>query len=249
LLARQIEASQPIDFLKLKNLSHGCSKTWSADRWAVTGEAGFFADPFYSPGTDFIALSNTFIADLITRDCSAPERAIRGSIYEKMYRSFFESTMSLYEGQYAGFGDAQLMTVKLTWDYCYYWSVLAWLFFRDVLTDLDFLRQTQADFERIRALNDSVQARFRERASAAHEDTGSGRFFDQIAVPMLVELNSRLLTDSEDPVAELKQNCASLEDVAEKLLALLDEQSIGACPMLGDLETRLAISHREASGY
>ena len=31
------------------------------------GEAGAFLDPFYSPGSDFIAISNTLSTDLITR--------------------------------------------------------------------------------------------------------------------------------------------------------------------------------------
>ena len=32
------------------------------------GEAGLFLDPFYSPGSDFIAIGNTYICDLIRRD-------------------------------------------------------------------------------------------------------------------------------------------------------------------------------------
>ena len=42
-----------------------CSR---GDRWALTGEAGLFLDPFYSPGSDFIAISNTYICDLIEKD-------------------------------------------------------------------------------------------------------------------------------------------------------------------------------------
>jgi len=34
----------------------------------LTGEAGAFLDPFYSPGSDYIAMANTFITDLIVRD-------------------------------------------------------------------------------------------------------------------------------------------------------------------------------------
>lgn len=245
MLARQLAGAEPLDFLKLKNLSHGCGKLWSTDRWAITGEAGLFADPLYSPGTDFIGLSNTFVADLITRDCSAPELGIRVAVYEKMYRSFYESTMTLYEGQYAGFGDSRLMAVKLTWDYAYYWSILAWLFFRDVLTDLNFLRAIQPDIEQIRTLNNKVQAAFRERASKAIVDEGKGRFFDQIAVPSIVELNASLLDPSDDLVSELRQNCARLEALAPKLLDVLAGIQIGKCPLLGDLEQRIEATERD----
>ena len=95
------------------------------------------------------------VADLIRRDRLGENSLARTEIYERIYRSFFESTMSLYEKQYLGFGDARLMTVKTTWDYAYYWSVLSWLYFRDVLTDLDFLRDIQPKLERTR-----VQLRF-----------------------------------------------------------------------------------------
>ena len=239
LLARELEGAEPLDFLKIRNLSHGCEKPWSADRWALTGEAGFFADPFYSPGTDFIALSNAFVTDLITRDCPDAERGIRAAVYEKMYRSFYESTMSLYEGQYAGFGDARLMTVKLTWDYCYYWSVLAWLYFREVLTDLDFLRRIQPDIERTRALNAEMQEAFRERAREAIVDEGRGRFFDQLAIPLVVELNTALLETPDSPIDELRRNCARLETIAAKLRDLLAGKPIGDCELLGDLERRI----------
>ena len=33
--------------------------------------------------------------------------------------------MTLYRGQYPLFGDAQVMPVKVIWDYTYYWSLLA----------------------------------------------------------------------------------------------------------------------------
>jgi 2-polyprenyl-6-methoxyphenol hydroxylase-like FAD-dependent oxidoreductase len=50
-----------LDFRRLAKLSQSASKVWSADCWATTGESGVYADPFYSPGTDFIAMSNTFV--------------------------------------------------------------------------------------------------------------------------------------------------------------------------------------------
>lgn len=244
LLAERVDnaAHELMDFRKLARLSHESERVWSADRWALTGESGFFTDPFYSPGTDFIALSNTFITDLIARECSAAERVIRTMVYEKLYQSFYDSTMSLFEGQYAGFGDTRLMGVKLTWDYAYYWSVLAWLFFRNVLTDLTFLKIAQNELTRIRALNDDVQAVFRQRAAEKRIDQGHGRFIDQISIPILVELNAALLEPAGSLEAELKANCARLTHLAPKLLNILAEQSSpgsGECDLLGDLESRL----------
>ena len=49
------------DFAFLRHFSYGCKQVFSAERWALTGEAGLFLDPFYSPGSDFIAIANTYI--------------------------------------------------------------------------------------------------------------------------------------------------------------------------------------------
>ncbi len=244
LLAEQVndQASALMDFRKLGKLAHGSQRVWSRDCWAMTGEAGVFADPFYSPGTDFIALSNTFITDLVTRRCSDAERGIRSSVYEKLYQSFFQSTMTLYQDQYGGFGDTRLMSIKLTWDYAYYWSILAWLYFREVLTELTFLRSAQQDILAIRALNDTMQARFRECAARRRVDRGAGRFIDQISIPLMLELNAALLEPAASPEKELGENCERLQRLAPMLLAMIDGRKapLGANTLLGDLEARLA---------
>jgi flavin-dependent dehydrogenase len=235
-------AAELMDFMKLRNFSHRSEQVWSPDRWALTGVSGFFADPFYSPGTDFIALANTYITDLITRDCSTSETNMRTMIYAKLYQSFYDATMTIYQNQYAGFGDTRLICVKQTWDYAYYWSILAWLFFRDVLTDLPFLRGVQNQFGQIQAINQNVQMAFRQRAAERHIDRGEGRFIDPTRIPVLAELNAALLAPVGSPEQELKKNCARLERLAPMLLSLLDGQSASgnsAGDLLGDLELRL----------
>lgn len=229
-----------MDFRMLKNLSQDSEQVWGG-RWALTGEAGVFVDPLYSPGSDFIGISNTFITDLITTPRSDAARDVHAAVYQKMYQSFFASTMSLYEQQYPGFGDTRLMVLKLTWDYAYYWSVLAWLFFREVMTDISFLRSIQPELMRMRALNDSVQTMFRIRARAQHQDRGSGRFFDQSAIPLLSDLNAALLDDCTDLRAEFSANCERLDALVPLLSPLLDESppaNTGNCSLLGDLARR-----------
>lgn len=228
-----------MDFRLLKNLSQDSEQVWG-DRWAMTGEAGLFADPFYSPGSDFIGISNTFLSDLITTRRTEGARAVHAAVYQKMYQSFFASTMTLYEQQYPGFGDARLMVLKLTWDYAYYWSVLAWLFFRQALTDLALLRCLQPELTQIRTLNESVQLVFRQRAQAKHQDRGQGRFFDQSAIPVLADLNAALLDDPCDSRAEFSANCERLRALAPLLLSLLDGSAPtrGNCRLLGDLSRR-----------
>ena len=118
------------DFAFFKRFSYGCKQVFSDQRWALTGEAGLFLDPFYSPGSDFIAISNTFITELIARDQAGQRLGAHAHLYDQVYHSFYESTMALYQDQYRIFGDPEVLPVKVIWDYSYYWGVLSPLFFQ-----------------------------------------------------------------------------------------------------------------------
>ena len=153
------EAAHPLqDFLYLRDFSHGCSQVFSGARWAITGEAGVFLDPFYSPGSDFIAIANTYICDLVQRDRRGASIAAHAEIYQAMFLSFYENTLTLYEGQYPLFGDAQVMPVKVIWDYTYYWAVLAPIYFGDRLTEVALLGNLRETFAHAAALNRGVQS-------------------------------------------------------------------------------------------
>lgn len=228
-----------MDFCFMNNLARDSEQVWSRERWALTGESGLFADPFYSPGSDFIGISNTFIADMIVREANGDQFNVQAAVYQQMYKSFFESTMSLYENQYLGFGDTRLMVVKTTWDYAYYWSVLSWLYIRGAMTDIDLLREVQPRLVAMRELNASMQKLFRARAAERREDEGRGRFFDQAAIPILYNLNAALLESPNNLQKELDDNCNTLESLSPLLMDLLaNESASGTCDLLGDLRQR-----------
>ena len=230
-----------MDFAFRKNLSQDSAHVWSADRWALTGESGVFTDPFYSPGSDLIGISNTFVCDLIRRERSGSRFPLHVALYEQMYQSFFDTIMTLYERQYPGFGDARLMVVKTTWDYAYYWSILTWMYFREVMTDIDFLRVVQPRVQKVQALNEEMQAQFRRRASERRESNGRGRFFDQTAIPVLYNLNAALVEPTAGPEAEFNDNCDRLDSLAPMLLDLLaGKGGNGTCSLLGDLRQRFS---------
>jgi hypothetical protein len=88
--------SQVQDFLGLRDYSYSCRQVYSADRWALTGEAGAFLDPFYSPGSDYIGIGNTFIADLIKRDlCGSRASPPMHRCIDRLYFTFFDNHLSL----------------------------------------------------------------------------------------------------------------------------------------------------------
>ena len=78
------------DFAFLRNFSYGCKQVFSGERWALTGEAGLFLDPFYSPGSDFIAIANTYICELVGARPRRP--ADRGARAASTTRSSTRST-------------------------------------------------------------------------------------------------------------------------------------------------------------
>ncbi|MEO8526429.1 MAG: tryptophan 7-halogenase, partial [Caldimonas sp.] len=96
--------SELMDFAFFRNFSYGCKQVFSGQRWALTGEAGLFLDPFYSPGSDFIGIANTYITELVARDRAGKPLDAHARIYDQIYHSFYESTLALYTDQYAIFG-------------------------------------------------------------------------------------------------------------------------------------------------
>lgn len=234
---------EPMDFRYLPKLSRDSKQIWSADGWAFTGEAGVFADPFYSPGTDYIAMANSFITRFIASETNTAAGQTDLRYCHALFRSFFASTMSLYREQYAGFGDARLMAVKSTWDYVYYWSVLAWLYFHGLVTDVKFLMASEKDLQRAFSLNNRMQSVFRMRAANRNIITPRGRFFDQQAMPVLRELNHGLLNADGPAENTLKRNCDRLLAVADELEQMLgDDHRSGkyvSSELFGDLASRL----------
>jgi hypothetical protein len=121
--------------------------------------------------------------------------------------------------------------------------VLAWLYFRKVMTDITFIRMVEPQLNAIRCLNETIQSTFRQRAAEKRCDTGKGRFFDQLAIPVLAELNAALIEPADNIQLEFQENCERLERLASLLLALLNPTGArgkGNCSLLGDLENRLS---------
>jgi hypothetical protein len=227
-LARDVEAKRDRlqDFAFLRNFSYGCKQVFSADRWALTGEAGLFLDPFYSPGSDFIAISNTYIADLINRDLREEPFAGRAHVYQQLYFSFYESTLALYQDQYAMFGDPEVFPTKVIWDYTYYWGILCQLFFRRRLTDVAIISRLSDELNRCKALNAAMQVFMREWSTRSAK-RNAAVMFDQAEVPWFAELNRSLLDQLDDEAfrARIKQNTALLENLASQIIARAQAQA------------------------
>src|SRR5690606_33732086 len=201
--------------------SYSATQLFSNRRWAITGEAGVFLDPFYSPGSDFIAIANTYICDLLARDAAGEAFEPYVSLYEQLYFSFYENTLPLYQDQYALFGDERVMPVKVIWDYTYYWALLAPLFFGGRLTDLPTLGRLRPLFEEASALNLAMQPLLREwgernQGRAAPEP----RLLDQFRIDWFREMNGQLGDTLDTPafVQRITGNVARMRWLAVEIL-------------------------------
>ena len=244
IFARKLEELQtaPMDFAFLRRVSYGCKQVFSADRWALTGEAGVFLDPFYSPGSDFIGISNTYITELIARDLRGEPLAAHAAIYQDLYFSFYRNMLTLFRDQYALFGDAQVMPVKVIWDYAYYWGVLCPLAIGGRLTDLNLVSELRPQLELAASLNQAVQAFFREwhRAREPHNPRA---WLDQQNLHWFARLNSHLHDELDDAQARerLRANVELLHALAGSIADLASEQ----CPSLDVFALQAAAGMRE----
>ncbi len=209
------------DFMFLRKFSYGCKQVFSRNRWALTGEAGLFLDPFYSPGSDFIAISNTYICDLIAREQAGRDITHHAELYQQLYFSFYENTLTLYQDQYALFGDEQVMPVKVIWDYTYYWALLAPLFCSGRITDLATLGRLRPAFNEARALNLAVQPLLRAWGAAnAGGPRPEARLLDQFKIDWFCGMNAALHDDldTEAFVARVDANVARMRWLAGEIL-------------------------------
>jgi flavin-dependent dehydrogenase len=207
------------DFAFFRRFSYDCRQVFSADRWALAGEAGRFLDPFYSPGSDFIAIGNTYITELVALDQAGRRLGAHSQIFEQIFKSFYDSTLALYRGQYGLFGDPELLPLKVIWDYTYYWSVLAQLYFQGRLADLASLSHLRDELAHCQRLNLAVQDLL-QRWGEVSAKRNRPLMLDQAALPWFVELN-RSLGQPLDELAfrqRLREAAARLHALAAELL-------------------------------
>jgi hypothetical protein len=127
--------------------------------------------------------------------------------------------MLLYLDQYALFGDPEVLPMKVIWDYTYYWSVLAPMFFQGRLCDLASLSHLRDELAGCQQMNVAVQGFLREwsRVSARRNPAV---MLDQASVPWFAELN-RSLEDRLDDAgfrAMLRGSARRLRTLATELL-------------------------------
>lgn len=208
------------DFRAIKHYSVECKQVFSGNRWGITGEAGFFHDPFYSPGSDFIAFSNTFLTDLIQRDLSGKGIRMRAFSYDRIYKRFYYGTLEAYRNQYCMFGNPTVMPVKILWDYLVYWSITGFIFMHDRTCQQTMYLRNLRLLTRLGKVNHFMQSFFRDWHERT-KDIPAGGTVNISEMPIIREMNQRLKDTMNDRtfVKQFASNLSQLENLGCEIVA------------------------------
>lgn len=138
-----LAGSSPIDIGSFSQIAYNTRRFFSEHRWGLVGEAATAADPLYSPGTDFIAIENDMICDLVARDLGGEDFAgicERTHLYNEFMQFRQEATLNLYRGQYPTFGSFELTRMKWDLDIASYFNLWVTAYMQDQHLDAMWLK-------------------------------------------------------------------------------------------------------------
>ena len=153
-----------LDFLRVKDFSYASSRVFSTDRWTLVGEAAGFIDALYSPGSDFIAYTNTFSNELICHDLDGGEADLeeRVEFYNDFFFRLFEPTIHLYRDNYQLFDSPQIMVAKIVYDSSNYFTLLASPFVHGKMAKMEDIQKFSEIAETVLPMLPRMQELFRD---------------------------------------------------------------------------------------
>jgi len=215
-IRRALGDAQPLDFHTRRQYPSEVTQTFSADRWGLTGDAGCFVDPFYSPGTDFIGITNSFHTDLITRDLDGQDIRDRAARSEHYYQIVYEQFLRVYHDAYPLMGNSQVMAAKLAFDSAFYWGWATLLFRNGGLTDPDFMDTIPDQVARMIDVQAAMQRTLRQWAEREDPPLQSG-MIDQFEITTLWRLYVSLIrrVDADTLRYRVTKNLDIIEAMSE----------------------------------
>ena len=121
----------------------------------MSGFAGRFTDPLYSPGGDAIAIYNTLITDAIMTEDDA-KLAPKLTVYETMMNTVYQSFIPSFHHSYNALGDQEAFSMKYVWELSIYFGYYVFPFINDLYTDRLFLIGYLRRFSQLGEINRSL---------------------------------------------------------------------------------------------
>lgn len=219
------------DFRVAKDYSYTASRCFSTERWALVGEAGLFVDPFYSPGSDFIALANGFTTELIRADIEGDSNAFseRVEFMDWFYRRLAAISTLTYRDAASCYGEPRVLAAKIYWDNFNYWAFVCQYWFQG-LYKLPVAEQRRflPVAERFASLNERGQQLF----SAWAERAGDPPERRHVVMPPIPSMLANLHLDLEKAMSP-DETLAYMEEKADLAEELLTEMLLRAIVELG----------------
>ena len=224
-LAEHIEGREPLDFLCYKNYSYGSHQIYSDQRWTCIGEAGIFADPFYSPGSDYICMSNIITQAMIDADLNGTLTREYVEDLNALIMMINEGFVDLYRNSYGIWGNTHVMTAKILWDWSIYWVFVGQLCFQDIIARQDTVKALFEVGKGFLDLNAKAQQLFRDWGTHG-EVRNPFEFLNPFEVPYVlythVELNTKRSRD--ETLQFLGENIPMFEQWMDSLAAQCAEE-------------------------
>jgi hypothetical protein len=226
LFARDLKSRKILDQGTFRDFSYDCQQTISDSRWALTGEAGRFTDPLYSPGGDLIAIHNTLITDCIVTD-DARELSTKTRVYEVLMQALYQAYVPSYAVSYEVLGDQECFTMKYAWELAVYFTFFVFPFINDLFTDLRFAASYVREFARLGELNRGLQQYITDyyRWKKSHYDPpNEPQFFDFMELGALRSAESlfyRVGLTATEATTILAQESVKLSEFARSIVACI----------------------------
>jgi len=224
-----------LDFKILKHYAHHTQKVYSTDRWGTAGESGPFLDPLYSPGTDFIAMNNGWLSDLILRDLAGEDIETRVNVYEQCHLALVDAWIPVYQNKYLLMGNTQIMVIKIFWDWATYWAIPSHLFANKAFTNIRILKELFASKNglgrKFGELHKVMQDLFLEWLPYENK-LFSNRYIDPFDLKVLRKFQEDIEVQHEpaELIEQIAQNMNMLEQLAVAIFRLVNAQVNGASP-------------------
>ncbi len=155
IFANDLPKRKIVDEGRLLDYSYDAEQTINPARWAMTGEAGRFSDPLYSPGSDLIAIYNTLIVDAVQTD--SDELESKCAFYEQIMRIMYQAYIPSYATSYNCLGDPETLTLKYTWELALYFGFYVIPFVNQMFTNRKFMQGYLRQFAFFGPVNRNLQ--------------------------------------------------------------------------------------------
>ncbi|MBO6935859.1 MAG: tryptophan 7-halogenase [Deltaproteobacteria bacterium] len=164
-----------VDLQAYGQLAFKTRRFFGQERWACVGDAGAFTDPFYSPGSDFIAFENDLTTDLIRRDLAGEDVSKRIDLADEYMKFRYDITLVVYKGLYPTFGSYDLFLAKAFFDTAIYYNLVFDSYVKDEHLDARHIRSSLRRRAFVLEMLQNYASLFR---NAAETLKAEGRFYD-----------------------------------------------------------------------